>query len=90
LILAIVRKTCIVGAVVDPRLLRACAALVAAEVLPQAARWHRRDLSPSLVAAWRAALRAISPSPLSDTPSSAARVAPAESSVGRSVQRRSV
>jgi hypothetical protein len=38
---------------------RACAALLEAEALPQAARWHRRDLVPALLAAWRAVLRAL-------------------------------
>ena len=35
--------------------------LVEAEVLPQAGRWHRRDLAPALSAAWRAVLRALPP-----------------------------
>ncbi len=38
---------------------RACAALLEAETLPQAARWHRRDLVPALLATWRAVLRAL-------------------------------
>ena len=33
--------------------------LVEAEVLPQAGRWHRRDLAPGLGAAWRAVLRGL-------------------------------
>ena len=33
--------------------------LVESEVLPQARRWHRRDLAPGLGAAWRAVLRAL-------------------------------
>ena len=33
--------------------------LVEAEALPQAGRWHRRDLAPALMAAWRAVLRAL-------------------------------
>ena len=50
-----------------------CARLVSAEVLPQAARWHRRDLAPGLIASWRAALRAIAPPELScDTGADAA------------------
>ena len=35
------------------------AQLVEAEALPQAGRWHRRDLAPALAAAWRAVLRAL-------------------------------
>jgi hypothetical protein len=53
---------------------RACAALLEAEALPQAARWHRRDLVPALLAVWRAVLRALarplappSPPPLQRT-----------------------
>ena len=41
--------------------LRRCATLIEREVIPHAARWHRRDLSPLLVAAWRAVLRALAP-----------------------------
>ena len=41
--------------------LHSCAALIEREVIPHAARWHRRDLSPLLVAAWRAVLRALAP-----------------------------
>ncbi len=63
MILATVRQICTIDAILDPHLLRMCAALVSAEVLPQAARWHRRDLAPGLIAAWRAALRAIAPPP---------------------------
>ena len=33
--------------------------LVEAEVLPQAGRWHRRDLAPMLEATWRAVFRAL-------------------------------
>ena len=33
--------------------------LVETEALPQAGRWHRRDLAPALVAAWRAVVRAL-------------------------------
>ena len=39
--------------------------LVEAEVLPQAGRWHRRDLVPGLEATWRAVLRNL-PSPVAD------------------------
>ena len=39
--------------------LRLCAALIEQEVIPQAARWHRRDLSPALLAAWHAVLTAL-------------------------------
>ena len=35
------------------------AQLVEAEALPQAGRWHRRDLAPGLAAAWNAVLRAL-------------------------------
>ena len=52
---------CTADGALDPSLLRLCAALIEAEVLPQSARWHRRDLSPALVAAWRAVLRAVTP-----------------------------
>ncbi len=61
LLLAHVRQVCSYGGVPSRQRLRMCAALVSAEVLPQAARWHRRDLAPGLIAAWRAALRAIAP-----------------------------
>ncbi len=33
--------------------------LVESEALPQAGRWHRRDLAPALAAAWHAVLRAL-------------------------------
>jgi hypothetical protein len=33
--------------------------LIETEALPQAARWHRRDLAPALEAAWNAVLRAL-------------------------------
>ena len=33
--------------------------LVETEALPQAGRWHRRDLAPALAAAWRAVVRAL-------------------------------
>jgi len=42
---------------------QACAAVLEAETLPQAARWHRRDLVPALLAAWRAVLRALARGP---------------------------
>ncbi len=61
ILLADVRQACSYGGVPSQRRLCMCAALVSAEVLPQAARWHRRDLAPYLIAAWRAALRAIAP-----------------------------
>jgi ribosomal protein S9 len=35
------------------------AGLVEAEALPQARRWHRRDLEPALTAAWAAVLRSL-------------------------------
>lgn len=35
--------------------------LVADEVLPQAERWHRRDLVDALTEAWRAVLRVLEP-----------------------------
>ncbi len=62
-LLAAVRQACTSGSALDPRRLLMCAALVETEELPQAARWHRRDLAPGLVAAWRAVLRAIAPPP---------------------------
>jgi hypothetical protein len=37
----------------------AAAGLIEAETLPQAGRWHRRDLSPALAAAWSAVARAL-------------------------------
>ncbi len=58
-----VYHACTSGSALDPRRLLMCSALVAAEELPQAARWHRRDLAPGLIAAWRAVLRAIAPAP---------------------------
>ncbi len=65
--LSSVRVTCAVascsshggGGALDSVLLGICASLVEAEVLPHAARWHRRDLVPALAAVWRAVLRAI-------------------------------
>ena len=39
--------------------LEMCAALIEAEALPQAARWHRRDLVPAAAAVLRAVLRAV-------------------------------
>jgi hypothetical protein len=36
-----------------------CAALIEREALPQAGRWHRRDLVPGATAAWRAVIRAL-------------------------------
>jgi hypothetical protein len=62
-LLSAVRQACSSGSALDPRRLLMCAELVAAEELPQAARWHRRDLAPGLIAAWRAVLRAIAPPP---------------------------
>jgi hypothetical protein len=61
ILLAAVRQACTSGSTLDPRRVLMCAALVAAEELPQAARWHRRDLAPGLIAAWRAALAVLSP-----------------------------
>ncbi len=56
------------SAVWDAARARACAALLEAEALPQAARWHRRDLVPALLAAWAAVRRALArraaPAPL--------------------------
>ena len=43
----------------DAAFARRCAILIEAEVLPQSARWHRRDLSPLLLSAWRAVLRGL-------------------------------
>ncbi len=63
ILLAAVRQACTIDSVIDPHRLLMCAALVADEELPQAARWHRRDLAPGLIAAWRAVLRAIAPPP---------------------------
>ncbi len=62
-LLIAVRQACTIDSVIDPRRLLMCAALVADEELPQAARWHRRDLAPGLIAAWRAVLRTIAPPP---------------------------
>ena len=58
-----VRHACTTAGELDPALLCLCASLIAAEVLPQSARWHRRDLSPALLSAWRAVLRATAPPP---------------------------
>mmetsp|Transcript_13055 Transcript_13055/g.27901 ORF Transcript_13055/g.27901 Transcript_13055/m.27901 type:complete len:222 (-) Transcript_13055:305-970(-) len=63
ILLAAVRQACTSNSALDPRRLLMCAELVAAEELPQAARWHRRDLAPGLIAAWRAVLRALTPPP---------------------------
>jgi hypothetical protein len=41
------------------RRLALCAALIEREALPQAGRWHRRDLAAGATAAWRAVLRAL-------------------------------
>ncbi len=57
--LAAVRAACGGSDGWDAGLARACAALLEAEALPQAARWHRRNLVPALLAAWRAVLRAL-------------------------------
>ena len=43
----------------DPRWLALCAAVIEREALPQAGRWHRRDLVPAATAAWRAVVRAL-------------------------------
>ena len=43
----------------DASRVRACVTLLEAEVIPQAVRWHRRDLVPALLAAWRAVVRAL-------------------------------
>jgi hypothetical protein len=56
--LATVRAAC-GGGSGDPRLLALCAALIEREALPQAGRWHRRDLVAGATAAWRAVLRAL-------------------------------
>ena len=36
-----------------------CEALLRAEEMPQVARWHRKDLVPAALAAWRSALQAL-------------------------------
>jgi hypothetical protein len=61
--LAAVRGSACCGDAADlSRRLAMCASLIEREALPQAGRWHRRDLVPAATAAWRAVLRAI-PSP---------------------------
>jgi hypothetical protein len=60
--LSSVRATCahLSKSAADAAQLEAAAAgLIEAETLPQAGRWHRRDLSPALAAAWSAVARAL-------------------------------
>jgi hypothetical protein len=59
LALAAIRAACDGGDGWDASRARACAALLETEAMPQAARWHRRDLVPALLAAWRAVLRSL-------------------------------
>ena len=57
---AAIRASCDDGCgACDAARLGMAAGLVEAEALPQAGRWHRRDLAPALGAAWRAVLRAL-------------------------------
>ncbi len=66
--LAAIQAACGGGDGWDAERARVCATLLEAEALPQAARWHRRDLVPALLAVWRAVLRALArcaaPAPL--------------------------
>ena len=63
MLLNAVRHACSDRSVIDPSLLRLCADLIGEEVLPQSVRWHRRDLSPALIAAWSAVHCAVIPPP---------------------------
>ncbi len=70
-----IRAACWGGDGRDAGRARACAAMLEAEALPQAARWHRRDLVPALLAAWRAVLRALA-RPAPPPPPGSARLLP--------------
>ncbi len=68
--LAAIQPACrSVGGGWDAALARACARRLEVEALPQAARWHRRDLVPALLTTWRAVLRALPRRPAHAPPS---------------------